>query len=237
MIPAMAALMPALMPGVLLALAVLVMPGRRQASRDRLRWLSRAFRPPTHRPIGPLRRSMPVAEVADLAERLAAGFRAGLAPARVWSALSARGGPPAAAGGAVLPWLAMGIPSGQALCRAAAPAPPALLALAVALDVCERTGAPTADVLDGLAAALRAEVAAAQEREVALAAPRATARVMSALPAAGLGMSALLGADTFGVLRSTWAGRACLIAGGACWACGHWWIRRLVAAAARRDRR
>ncbi|MGZ4649612.1 MAG: type II secretion system F family protein [Kineosporiaceae bacterium] len=233
----MPALMPALMPAVLLTLAVVVMPGRRQASRDRLAWLSRALPPPTRRSVVPLRRSVAVADVADLAERLAAGFRAGLPPARAWSALSARGGAPAATVGAVLPWLAMGIPSGQALRRAAAPAPPALLALAVALDVCERTGAPTADVLDGLAVALRAEVAAAHEREVALAAPRATARVMSGLPAAGLAMAALLGADTFGVLTSTWAGRACLIGGGGCWACGHWWIRRLVAAAAGRDRR
>jgi Flp pilus assembly protein TadB len=54
---------------------------------------------------------------------------------------------------------------------------------------------------------------------------------MTALPAAGLGMAALLGADVVHVLAETTLGHLCLAAGGGLWAAGHWWIRRLVAAA------
>jgi tight adherence protein B len=103
--------------------------------------------------------------------------------------------------------------------------------LAAALDVCERSGAPTADVLERLAAGLRAEAAAATEARIALAAPRATAGVLSLLPVAGLGLGALLGVDTVRVLVSTPAGHACLVLGIAAWAAGRWWASRLVASA------
>lgn len=176
------------------------------------------------------------ADVVALAEHLAGALRAGLAPARAWATLAARSGSarsaPQATAEAVLPWIELGVPTGRALREVARPsAGSPLVPLAVALDVCDRTGAPAAEVLDGLAAALRAEDAASHETMLALAAPRATVRVMTALPAVGLGMAALLGADIVHILVGTTAGRLCLAAGAAFWAAGHWWIRRLVATA------
>lgn len=170
--------------------------------------------------------------VAVLAELVAAVARAGLSPARTWRLVSERPGPFATTAAAASLWAEAGLPAGAALIRAAPSRPDrAVVAMSVALDVCDRAGAPTADVLDGLARALRAQEAARQDREVALAAPRATASVMSVLPVAGLALGALLGADPLAVLLTTVPGRACLVAGACLWSAGRWWTGRLVAAA------
>jgi tight adherence protein B len=173
-------------------------------------------------------------DMPELAERLAALLRAGLPPSRAWTAVASADDRAAAAARGVLPGLQLGLAGGRALWLGAAPRHrPGVVPLAVALDLCERTGAPTADVLDGLAAALRAQEAAVLEAEVALAAPRATAKVLGLLPAAGLGLSAALGVDTLHVLVATAPGRACLLLGAACWWAGRSWTARLVAAARR----
>jgi tight adherence protein B len=213
---------------ILVVLAVLAVPRPGAEARLRLRRLTR-------REEGAARtgsRATASADVVTLAEHLAVALRAGLAPARASAMLAARAGPAARTAQAALPWVEIGVPTGRALWQALRPcAGSPLVPLVVALDVCDRTGAPAAEVLDGLAAALRAQQAAADEIAVALAAPRATVRVMTALPAAGLGMAGLLGTDVVHVLVGTTAGHACLAVGGAFWAAGHWWIRRLVAAA------
>jgi tight adherence protein B len=207
--------------GVLAALAVLVLPARSgQAAR-------RLIVPASPNP----RRVPPDLDVADLAEQLAAAFRAGLPPVRAWEVLSGRPGPFASLADAVSRRIGLGMPGGRSLWQAAGPGLSAVVPLAVALDLCERSGAPTAEVLEGLAAGLRAEAAAATEARIALAAPKATATVMSLLPIAGLGLGALLGVDTVHVLLATAPGHACLVLGTAAWATGRWWIRRLVAAA------
>jgi tight adherence protein B len=211
---------------VLVAAGVLVTAGRGAAARLRLTQLASPDRQVGGRPARRL------GEVVALAENLAAAYRAGLAPRAAWTALASKGGPAGWTARSLLPWIDIGVTPGQALSRVTRPRGGSpLVPLVVALDVCDRTGAPAADVLDGLAAALRAEQAAAQEAEVALAAPRATVRVMTALPAMGLGMAALLGADVLHVLVGTTAGRVLLLLGSGLWAAGHWWIRRLVATA------
>ena len=115
--------------------------------------------------------------------------------------------------------------------RGPAPPAPPLLALAVALDVCDRAGAPTSAV-GGLARSLRAQESARQDREVALAAPRATATVMGLLPVAGAALGLLLGVNPAAVLLFTPVGRLCLVMGLALWTLGRWWMQRLVGAAA-----
>lgn len=218
----------AVLAAVLAAAAVLTGPGRGAAARARLVQLARPAGDPGR---NAARRGRDV-DVVALAENLAGAHRAGLGPTAAWAALAARGGAAGRAAAAVLPWIDVGVPPGRALRRAARPARGSpLVPLALALDVCDRTGAPAADVLDGLSAALRAEEAAEQEADAALAAPRATVRVMSALPAVGLAMAALLGADVLHVLVGTAVGRVLLVVGGGLWAAGHWWIGRLVAAA------
>jgi tight adherence protein B len=86
-------------------------------------------------------------------------------------------------------------------------------------------------VLAGLARSLRAQEAARQDREVALAAPRATATVMGLLPVAGVALGLLLGVNPPAVLLLTPVGRVCLAVGLGLWAAGRWWTHRLVEAA------
>jgi tight adherence protein B len=95
------------------------------------------------------------------------------------------------------------------------------------------TGAGQAEVLDRLAVTLRQEEQAAQERETALAGPRATAALLALLPLGGLALGALLGAQPWRVLVGTSPGRVCLLAGGALWLVGRGWSTMLVRRAER----
>ena len=174
-------------------------------------------------------------DVAALAERLAGVALAGLPPTRAWAVLARRPGPHAALAAEVIPWLEAGVPPGRAL-RAVALRPavtparrPELACVAVALDACERAGAPLAPALEALAAALRADLEARRDRETALAAPRSTAAVMTALPAVGLLLGLALGVNPIGVLLGTGPGRLALVLGVALWVAGRRWTARLVA--------
>jgi tight adherence protein B len=206
--------------GVLLALAVAALPPPARRARDRAVQL---------RPAGTAAGAAP--DPAELAEHLAAAFRAGLPPSRTWALLAGRPGPFAGLAASVAVRTELGLPGGRSLLRSTGRRGVAVVPLAAALDLCERSGAPTADVLERLAAGLRAEAAAETDARIALAAPRATANVMSLLPLAGLGLGALLGVDTLHVLLTTAAGHACLVLGAGAWTAGRWWIRRLVTAA------
>ena len=219
---------PAVAAAVATAAAVLLRPSRGDRTRGRL--------------TAPCARTSPSMStgqaVAELAERLAGIARAGLPASRIWAVLAARPGPYATVASAVLPWLDAGVPSGRALGALAVRAGNSTAAgaqlscLAVAFDACERAGAPLAPALEGLAGALRAQEEARRERETALAAPRATATVMTVLPVVGLLLGAALGADPVAVLAGTPVGRAALVLGGTLWLAGRWWIRKLVAVAA-----
>lgn len=117
--------------------------------------------------------------------------------------------------------------------RSATGAGTALASLALAWRTSEVTGAPAAAVLDGLAAALRDEAAATDARDASLAGPRATARLLLALPPLGLAASTALGADPVAVLAGTPAGRWCAALGLAFAAAGWAWTSALVRAAVR----
>jgi len=181
-------------------------------------------------------------DVAALAGRLAALSRAGLTPQAAWAALAAHPGPPGPPGtlpDAVAAAVSAGLPASAAV-RSAARAPAGargggsepLYWLSIALDVCERAGSPLAEVLDGFAASLRLEEAAAAERAAALAGPRATAAVLAALPLGGVLLGPAAGVNPAAALLGTPAGRACLAGGVLLWAAGLGWTRRLLAAAA-----
>ncbi|PWH06513.1 pilus assembly protein TadB [Brachybacterium endophyticum] len=100
--------------------------------------------------------------------------------------------------------------------------------LGAALEVCERSGAPMAALLDGLAGALRGLHDAAAARRSAFAGPRATGRILLGLPLAGVALGALLGADPLRTLVGTGAGRVLLVTGGALTLGGWWWMRSLM---------
>jgi tight adherence protein B len=84
-----------------------------------------------------------------------------------------------------------------------------------------------------LAAGVRAEVAAADERSSALAGPQATAQILGWLPAGGVLLGAAVGANPVHALVGTSAGRLCAVAGLGAWLSGRLWCRALVRAASR----
>ena len=83
-------------------------------------------------------------------------------------------------------------------------------------------------MLDRFADLVRAEVAREQDRTVALAAPRATASLLSGLPLAAPVLGWLLGAHPWHTLLLTGPGRVCLLSGAGFWLAGRWWTARLV---------
>lgn len=189
--------------------------------------------------------------VAELLDRLAALLRAGLGPRTVWEHLAAAPGPCRPVCAYVAESLSSGGDPGTAIAGAAAllappvrrsraaPSPGAVSPadavrwLAVAMAVSARTGAPAAECVDRLAASVRAETAAADERGGALAGPRATVQVLAWLPAAGVVLGALVGANPVRTLLLTTAGRVCLLTGALLWLAGRTWTRALVRTAER----
>jgi len=99
--------------------------------------------------------------------------------------------------------------------------------VACAWRVAEQSGAPLADCLRSFARALRQSEEVRREVEVALAGPRAAARIVLGLPVVGLLFSLGAGVDTGAVLVSPLGG-ACLVGGGALVAAARAWNARLV---------
>lgn len=111
--------------------------------------------------------------------------------------------------------------------------------VAAAVAACRlatRTGAPLAAVVDVVVAGI-AEVAEAQAlRRTALAGPRATARLLAWLPAGGIALGTMLGADPVAVLMGGGVGGLCLVGGGVLFLVGRRWVHALVAQAERAGR-
>lgn len=128
--------------------------------------------------------------------------------------------------------------AGQAM-AAGNPVGPALAAdrrlasLAAVLDLVDGAGAPAGPTLARLAQAAADEEEARLAVATALAAPRATGRLLAALPVLGIGLGYLVGADPVHTLLATGAGRLSLTVGVACALAGLIWTSRLVRAAIR----
>ncbi|MFT4211680.1 MAG: pilus assembly protein TadB, partial [Microbacterium sp.] len=108
---------------------------------------------------------------------------------------------------------------------------PSWAPLAAAWSVATRVGAPLADSLRALAAALREADDCRDEVRIALAEPAATSRLMSWLPLVAVALGVMLGFDTLAVLVTTPAGWACAASGVALMLTARRWTRRLVRAA------
>lgn len=104
--------------------------------------------------------------------------------------------------------------------------------LAWCLAICEESGAALADLLDTLAE--DAETSADMHRALhsALAGPRATSRLLTYLPAIGLGLGQLLGINPLAVLTGNPAGRVALVAGVCLWLGNRIWCARMLRAIA-----
>ncbi|RPF23162.1 type II secretion system F family protein [Myceligenerans xiligouense] len=144
-------------------------------------------------------------------------LRAGASPGAAWSR---------AAG---VPVDLSGVPDGDALRLLLGPesARAVVAATRLALDV----GAPLGQVLESVADSLVRDAEARAERDAALAGPRATARVILCLPAAGAGLGWLLGADTIGVATDGGLGSVAMALGVTFLLAGWAWTTRLVALA------
>jgi tight adherence protein B len=112
------------------------------------------------------------------------------------------------------------------------PSPTGLIPPGSRRVVCATSGAPVSTVLHSLASALRDLHDADQARDSAYAGPLATARLLLALPPAGIALGMLLGADPLATLTGSTAGLLLLVAGLALTALGWWWMRRLTRQAA-----
>ncbi len=100
--------------------------------------------------------------------------------------------------------------------------------LAGAWQVAEQTGASMATTLAAVADRLAADLALRATVEAELSAPRATGRLLAALPIAGLGLGYLLGGDPIAFLTSSAFGQLCLALGAALGCVGLVWTELLA---------
>ncbi len=103
-----------------------------------------------------------------------------------------------------------------------------LAVIAVAWLVAAEVGAPLGAAARGISELFRERAQTARDIDVAVSGPRATARLVSGLPLAGLAMGWLMGVDVLGVLLGSPAGLGLLAAGGALGIAGHLWSRSQV---------
>ena len=162
---------------------------------------------------------------------VATRLHAGAAVEEAWSRTLARSGVPADEGGAS-GIAAAGVPLALARLttsprRLGPGAEAALPATVAACRLTHEIGAPLAQVLERSAHGLTEAGQARAARAVALAGPRASARLLGVLPAAGVLMGAAVGADPVAFLLGGGAGTACLIAGTSLMVVGHRWVAAL----------
>ena len=178
--------------------------------------------------------------VATIAHRLAVLLGAGVTPATAWLH----------AGGAAAPqWVAeiaagaardpASIPdaiaaAGRRAGRGGAPVSP-LAGLSALWRVAAESGAPLSPALRAVASSLRSAAESTRVANTAFAGPRATARLVVAMPAVAVVFGALLGYNTVGVLLGTPIGWACVTVGVTLMLVARWWSRRLVAKASEAD--
>ncbi|WP_147915887.1 hypothetical protein [Ruania zhangjianzhongii] len=147
---------------------------------------------------------------------VAARLRTGAALPAAWQAtLAGQPGAPA-----TLAELADSVPTG--------PRADAVAGARTAVAVADRLGTPVADVLECCAQGLAEAEEGAGQRRTAMAAPRATARLLAWLPLAGLGLGVLLGVDPIAVFADGGSGTASLLLGLAMMALGRKWSAALV---------
>ncbi len=119
-----------------------------------------------------------------------------------------------------------GEPTHELRASAEQPGAEALVTVAAAWEVSERTGAGLSVVLAAVADSLRAENAVRRESESQLASVRTTARLMAVLPVATLLVFSGGDGSAVDFLTRTPYGLACLVLAGAFVAAGLFWVDR-----------
>lgn len=168
---------------------------------------------------------------AHLVAQCSALLRGGVPPAKVFDVLGRESGT-----SNQVRQIARGIASGLTVADSIALAPGIeWRAIAAAWHLAETSGAPLATALDRIAAALRSIESVRARRSVLLAGPRATVRLVLALPPLALGLGWLLGFDPAPVLFSP-LGAVLILIGGLMLAAGYAWTRALSSRVENSDR-
>ena len=105
--------------------------------------------------------------------------------------------------------------------------------LAMAWTLAERSGAPIAYLATRVSGSLRTLEANRAAVSAELAAPRASGRLLAALPALGLAMGTVTGGDPLRFLLTSLPGRACVLGGVLLASAGVLWTEHLADRAAR----
>lgn len=103
--------------------------------------------------------------------------------------------------------------------------------LAACVQASERSGAPLAEILGRYAQGLEAVLDSRAARASALSGPKATVRLLTWLPLAGLGLGFLLGTNPLAVLAQNPVGWAAAASGTALGLAARFWSRRLISRA------
>jgi tight adherence protein B len=106
-----------------------------------------------------------------------------------------------------------------------------LAELATAWEVAESTGASMTATLDALSERLDAARKVARVVDAELAAPRATGRLLAALPVFGLLLGYAIGGDPGAFLLASPVGQLCLVIGVSLACAGVWWIEHIASGA------
>ncbi|MGW7050550.1 type II secretion system F family protein [Streptomyces sp. NPDC054887] len=167
--------------------------------------------------------------VVALCGAVAGELRAGRQPGQALFAAAAGTGGLGAAQAEVLAAARFGGDVPDALRRAARePGADGLAGVAACWRVAVDGGAGLAAGLDRLEGALRADREQRENLRAQLAGAWATVALLALLPAAGLLIGSVLGAEPLRVLLHTPAGLGCLLVGGALEGAGLFWARRIV---------
>ena len=168
------------------------------------------------------RRARPAdADPLDTVLRLAVLLSAGLSAASAWRHLAEDAGP-------VARDAAVAAAAGDDVAAVLRNAGEGWLDVAAVWAVAISVGAPLADTLREVGTSLREARDIADDVNVALAEPLATARLLAALPLAGVPLGVFLGFDTVRVLTADPVGRLCLGAGLLLVVVARVWSRRLA---------
>ncbi len=166
------------------------------------------------------------AEVQRLCETLVGELHAGRPPGDALAHAAAEAGE---LGKTLARAVSLGVDVPAALREAARrPGAAALVRLAACWQVAQDSGAGLVAAVARISEGLRAEEALRQEVTAQLAAPRATARLLAALPAFGLLLGYGLGGDPLRILFGTPYGLTCVVLGVSLDAAGVLWTERIA---------